>query len=233
MEDNTPNSELFEVLRKKAILKQEVYQNTLATFKLLKSVVMDMVAAYHQKYNGNEPVIPFEFYDKSEFELELKFGGDVLIFMMHTNIFEFSRMHEVMKTQYINDDKSRSYSGVINVYNFLADSFKYNRMNDVGYMIGRISINRDKHYFIEGKRELGMLYNNFATSVISQETVTQIVESAILYTINFDLLTPPYDAVKLVTVSEIQASLENMVLKTGKRLGFRFQADTNGIKPVD
>jgi len=142
-------------------------------------------------------------------------------------------MHEVMKTQYINDDKSRSYSGVINVYNFLADSFKYNRMNDVGYMIGRIFINRDKHYFIEGKRELGMLYNNFATSVISQETVTQIVESAILYTINFDLLTPPYDAVKLVTVSEIQASLENMVLKTGKRLGFRFQADTNGIKPVD
>lgn len=233
MEDNTTNSGLFETLRTKAILKQEVYQNTLATFKLLKSVIMDMVAAYHQKYNGSEPVIPFEFYDKSEFELELKFGGDVLIFMMHTNIFEFSRMHEVMKTQYINDDKSRSYSGVINVYNFLADSFKYNRMNDVGYMIGRIFINRDMHYFIEGKRELGMLYNNFATSVISSETVTQIVESAVLYTINFDLLTPPYDAVKLVTVSEIQASLDNMMLKTGKRLGFRFQADTNGLKPID
>lgn len=233
MEEKATNSELFEVLRKKAILKQEVYQNALTTFKLLKSVIMDMVAAYHQKYNGSEPVIPFEFYDKSEFELELKFGGDVLIFMMHTNIFEFSRMHEVMKTQYINDDKSRSYSGVINIYNFLADSFKYNRMNDVGYMIGRIFINRDMHYFIEGKREIGMLYNNFATSVISRETVTQIVESAILYTINFDLLTPPYDAVKLVTVSEIQASLDNMVIKTGKRLGFRFQADTNGIKPID
>ncbi len=233
MEEKATNSELFEVLRKKAILKQEVYQNALTTFKLLKSVIMDMVAAYHQKYNGSEPVIPFEFYDKSEFELELKFGGDVLIFMMHTNIFEFSRMHEVMKTQYINDDKSRSYSGVINIYNFLADSFKYNRMNDVGYMIGRIFINRDMHYFIEGKREIGMLYNNFATSVISCETVTQIVESAILYTINFDLLTPPYDAVKLVTVSEIQASLDNMMIKTGKRLGFRFQADTNGIKPID
>jgi hypothetical protein len=100
-------------------------------------------------------------------------------------------------------------------------------------MIGRIFINRDMHYFIEGKREIGMLYNNFATSVISCETVTQIVESAILYTINFDLLTPPYDAVKLVTVSEIQASLDNMMIKTGKRLGFRFQADTNGIKPID
>ena len=233
MEEKATNSELFETLRTKALLKQEVYQNALTTFKLLKSVIMDMVAAYHQKYNGSEPVIPFEFYDKSEFELELKFGGDVLIFMMHTNIFEFSRMHEVMKTQYINDDKSRSYSGVINIYNFLADSFKYNRMNDVGYMIGRVFINRDMHYFIEGKREIGMLYNNFATSVISRETVIQIVESAILYTINFDLLTPPYDAVKLVTVSEIQASLDNMMIKTGKRLGFRFQADTNGIKPID
>ena len=92
-------------------------------------------------------------------------------------------------------------------------------------MIGRIFINKEGHYFIEGKKELGRLYTNFATSEISEQAVAQIIESAILYTINFDLLTPPYDDVKLVSMSEMMASLDTMKLKTGKRLGFRFQAD--------
>jgi hypothetical protein len=227
MENSQPDFSLFEDLRKKAILKQEIYQKTLSSFKIFKSVMLELVTAYQQKYNGNQPVIPFEFRDRGEFELELKFGGDVLIFMMHTNIFEFPRLHEVMKTSYIRDDKSRSYCGVINIYNFLADSFKYNRVNDIGYMIGRVFINRDMHYLIEGKRELGMLYNNFTTSVLDRDKIYNIISSAIEYTINFDLLTPPYDEVKLVSVSEMQASLENMKLKTGKRLGFRFQADPN------
>lgn len=225
MENENVQPDLFEALRDKALLKQEVYNKTFSTFNLFKTVVMEMVTAYKSRYNSSKPAIAFEFEDRGEFELELKFGGDVLIFLMHSNIFEFSRTHEVMKTNYIHEEKNRSYCGVIHIYNFLADSFKYNRVNDIGYMIGRIFINKEGHYFIEGKKELGRLYTNFATSEISEQAVAQIIESAILYTINFDLLTPPYDDVKLVLVSEMMASLDKMKLKTGKRLGFRFQAD--------
>lgn len=225
MENNQSQPELFEVLREKALLKKEVYRQTLSAFNLFRSSLMDMVGAYQDKYNGSKPVILVEFRDRGEFELELRFGGDVLIFMMHSNIFEFSRTHEVMKTSYIRDEKSRSYCGMISIYNFLADSFKYNRMNDIGYMIGRVFVNKDAHYFIEGKRELGRLYNNFVTSELTNDTVSQIIESAVLYTINFDLLTPPYDDVKLISVAEIQASLDSLMIKTGKRLGYRFQAD--------
>lgn len=225
MENENVQPDLFDALRDKALLKQEVYNKTFSTFNLFKTVVMEMVTAYKNRYNSSKPAIAFEFEDRGEFELELKFGGDVLIFLMHSNIFEFSRTHEVMKTNYIHEEKNRSYCGVIHIYNFLADSFKYNRVNDIGYMIGRIFINKEGHYFIEGKKELGRLYTNFATSEISEQAVAQIIESAILYTINFDLLTPPYDDVKLVLVSEMMASLDKMKLKTGKRLGFRFQAD--------
>lgn len=225
MENENVQPDLFTALRDKALLKQEVYNKTFSTFNLLKTVVMEMVTAYKNRYNSSKPAIAFEFEDRGEFELELKFGGDVLIFLMHSNIFEFSRTHEVMKTNYIREEKNRSYCGVIHIYNFLADSFKYNRVNDIGYMIGRIFINKEGHYFIEGKKELGRLYTNFATSEVSEQAVAQIIESAILYTINFDLLTPPYDDVKLVLVSEMMASLDKMKLKTGKRLGFRFQAD--------
>lgn len=225
MEENQDKPALFDALRNKALLKQDVYAKTMATFGQFKNVVFEMVTEYHEKFREDNTIVPFEFHDRGEFEFELRFGGDVLIFGMHTNIFEFSRMHEVMKTNYIREDSERSYCGVINIYNFLADSFKYNRDNDVGYMIGRVFVNRDLHYFVEGKREIGMLFNNFATSVITSDSARQIIESAILYTINFDLLTPPYEEVKQVTVFEIQASLDNIKIPTGKRLGFRFQGD--------
>ncbi len=230
MEIANAHLELFNDLREKALLKKEVYNNTLSAFKVFRTVVMNMATAYDQKYNGSQPKIDFEFRDIGEFELELKFGGDVLIFMMHTNVFEFSRTHEVMKTEYIREQKNRSYCGVINIYNFLADSFKYNRINDIGYMIGRVFINKEGHYFIEGKRELGRLYTNFATSEVSEDAIAQIIESAVRYTINFDLLTPPYDDVKLVSVTEMMASIDKMKLKTGKRLGFRFQADSGELE---
>jgi len=111
------------------------------------------------------------------------------------------------------------------IYNFLADSFKFRRSNDPGYLIGRILINREKHYFIEGKRELGMLYTNFPTSRIDRSAVKSIVESAITYTLNFDLLMPPFDQMKEVTMQEMQSQLDTMSIRTGKRIGFRFQAD--------
>ncbi len=230
MNEVTVNTELFEVMRKKAMLKQDIYRKTLNTFRQFKSVLLEMIAEYQVKFNGNQAFIPFEFRDRGEFEIELKFGGDVLIFMMHTNVFEFPRLHEVMKTSYVMEDKDRSYCGVINIYNFLADSFKYSRVNDVGYMIGRVFINKDLHYFIEGKREIGMLFYNFATSEVTKGTVRDIIESSIRYTINFDLLTPPYEEVKQVSIYDMQSSLENQKIPTGKRLGFRFMADHEEFK---
>lgn len=229
MMDILPSDDLFSGLRKKAAFKQEIYRSTLDTFRIFKKVLSEMSDEYRKKFAGEPTQIPFEFRDKGEFEAELKFGSDVLIFTMHTNVFEFSRDHEVMKTIYIREDTTRSYCGVIMIFNFLADSLKYSRVNDIGYMIGRIFINKDKHYFIEGKREVGQLYNNFQTSIITPETIKTICESAIRYAVNFDLLTPPYDNMKFITVGDIQATLDSMKITTGKRLGFRFLGDHDEV----
>lgn len=222
---------VFESLRMKALLKRDVFNKTYEKFEIFKKVCRELVKEYELQYKGLNK-ITFDFNESGDYRIELTFGGDVLIFMMHTNIFQFPRMHEVMKTQYINDDQFRSYCGVINIYNFLADSFRYNRMNDLGYMIGRVFINKEFHFFIEGKREVGQLYNNFATSVLDEKAIKDIVKSSIQYTINFDLLTPPYDEVKLVRVEDMQAS-SNIKLVTGKRLGFRFQGDHIEVKDAE
>ena len=216
---------LKELVFNKSELKQSVYQATKETFGIFRDCTREMIELFRQRCREEGKEVAFEFTDRGDFEFEVKFAGDILLFMMHTNVFEFSRDHQVMKTPYVRDDQRRSYCGVIHIYNFLADSFAYQRDNDLGYMIGRVFVNFEKHYFIEGKRELGMLYTNFNTSVINSDSVQGIVESAIEYTTNFDLLTPPYDEVKLVSVGEMRTNFDKKSLVTGKRLGFRFQAD--------
>ena len=214
-------------------MKQEVYHKTLQVFEQFKTEASGLPDLFHKRNHVSRYPILFEFGDRGLFEFELKFGGDILIFMMHTNVFEFSRDHEVMKTSYIREDLTRSYCGMIQIFNFLNDSFKYNRLNDMGYMIGRIFINRDLHYFVEGKREVGLLYNNFNTSRIHRKSIRDIIRSAMMYTINFDLLSPDFNAVKEVTVAEMQDNINRMMIRTGKRLGYRFQADrVNGDPKV-
>lgn len=45
------------------------------------------------------------------------------------------------------------------------------------------------------------------------------------YANNFDLLTPPFDQVKEITVGEIKQKTASKRFITAKRLGFEFQQD--------
>jgi hypothetical protein len=226
MPQNPPDSKsIIKAIIEKNSLKQAVYHNTLDRFNSFKLECDEFVKSNKEKVKKAPSPVLFEYSDRSVFEFQLKFGSDILIFFMHSNVFEIPRDHLVMKSSYIREDKSRSYCGIIHVFNFLSDSFKYNRTNDIGYCIGRIFVNRENHYFTEGKREIGLLYNNFAGNLLDQKAIQTIIHSAILYTLNFDLLTPPYDNIKEVTVAEMQTTLDAMSISTGKRLGFRFQAD--------
>ncbi|HZK08092.1 MAG TPA: hypothetical protein VFC92_07810 [Bacteroidales bacterium] len=225
METDQSTTDLFHAIVDKANLKQNVYDNTYKTFAIFKSVIKQLSKEFQDSKQYKNSDITFEHKNRGEFEVELKFAGDILIFIMHTNVFEFSRDHEVMRLPYIKEDPERSYCGVINIYNFLGDSFKYRRINDLGYLIGRVFINKDTHYFIEGKRELGQLFRSFDKALMTEEAAHKLITSAVKYTLNFDLLTPPYEEVKLLTVQQVQTSLDNMKIRTGKRVGFKFQAD--------
>ena len=223
------NNEIIQRLTEKSVTKYDVYNNTLDVFKKLKVIGKEIANDTKDKIPKIYKSIAVDFKARGEFEFEMKFAGDMLVATMHSNVFEFPRNHEIMKTSYVKEDKLRSYCGIINFYNFLADSFKYNRLNDVGYLVGRLFINKENHFFIEGKRQLGFLYNNFINEVIDDDAIKKILESTIIYCIDFDLLTPPYDNVKEVTVMEMKNITSNISLKTGKRLGFQFQSDSEDI----
>lgn len=220
------HSKICDLLIQKGELKQQIYSATLETMELFKECAKEFEAYYEDKYAEQHPRVSVDFSNKNLHEFKLRFAGDVLIFLMHTNIFEFPRDHEVMKTPYIKEDKMRSYCGIIHIFNFLADSFRYNRVNDAGYLIGRIFVNKDKHYYVEGKRELSQVLNNFNKRELDRDAVVEILQQAIQYTVNFDLLVPQYSNMVEVSVNDmLQIEDQNMLLKTGKRLGFRFEPD--------
>ena len=52
-----------------------------------------------------------------------------------------------------------------------------------------------------------------------------IVLRIVNYAIEFDLLVPPYDNVKIASVGQLNQKVEYHKMKTGKRLGFKFNSD--------
>jgi hypothetical protein len=125
----------------------------------------------------------------------------------------------------VQENPHSSICGMISIYNFLNDSFRYNRTADLGYLIARIFVNYDQHYFVEGKQQANSWVNHFGKTTISKPVLRDIVESAILYTLTFDLLVPPYDAVKIITLEQMNSKIESARFQTGKRLGFTFNSD--------
>lgn len=227
MNIKSPKDLIIETLIDKVSIKKMTFQNTSNAFNLLKDNLNVFVKEYNKELTDLDQEPSLEVKDKGNFEVELKIADDLIVFNMHTNIFEFDKSHSIWKSKYLQNDPNASYCGVINIYNFIADSFKYNRLEDIGYLIARIFINKDNHYFIEGKRQLGFLYNDFPNAVIKSNDIKKIIESAVLFTLDFDLLVPEYDNVNMITVAQVQNNINNIKFQTGKRLGFKFKADSN------
>lgn len=217
---------LLEAYVIKSTVKQQVFSNTAESFLILKKVLKQLEKDYIKVLRGQIPDRSLPHYqERGPFEMDFKIGGDLLFFTMHSNVFEFDNKHPVNKIRYVMDDPLRSYCGMIMIYNFLADSFKYNRVNDLGYLVARIFINKDKHFFVEGKRQSGELVKDFAVDTISPGILREIVETAIEYSISFDLLVPPYEQIKIATVDQMQEKISHSKMATGKRVGFTFRTD--------
>ena len=150
--DPNKRTQIINTLNTKSVTKQEVYNNTFEVFNMLKDILHEMSGEINETI-ANARLVKVEYRDRGKFEAQIQIAGDMLIFSMHTNIFEFNREHSIWQNPYTKQDVKNSYCGIINIYDFLADSFKYNRSSDEGYLIGRIFINRERQFFVEGKRQ--------------------------------------------------------------------------------
>ena len=166
-----------------------------------------------------------EYIDKGDFEAEIRFSGDALIFNMHTNVFTFEKSHFTNQNSYIKNEPLNGYFGLISMYNFLADSLRYNRVNDVGHLLGRLFINREKHFFVDGTRQFSFMYNDPSTDQTTPELLRDIIEKTIAYALDFDLTLPNFKDVQYVSVNQIRSINNELKMSTSKKLGFRMSSD--------
>jgi len=215
-------NEIISLLKEKASTKQDVYRKTQSVFSDLQKLLKAKSISLTKKILDKDKSIKVLYSSKGKFEAQLKFSGDTLLFHMHSNVFDFPADHAIHKTKYVKEDNLRTFCGVIHIYNFLSDSLKYNRMNDEGYLIARIFVNKDYHFFVEGDKQLGFLFSDFVKQVIDKQELEKIVESAIIYSLNFDLQVPNINDVNVVSVHQILQMNTSQKIRTAKRLGYKF-----------
>ena len=211
---------ILKLLKEKSVMKQDVFRNTVASFEMVKKCVDEIAKELNAETQAIDKRIVVSTLETTSHATQLKVAGDMLEFFMHTNVFEFEKSHAMYRTGYVKQNEYNSYCGIINVYNFLADSFKFNRLNDLGYLVCRIFINREMKFFIEARGPIGVKYSTFSDAPLNQEQLHEIINDLIIYAITFDLFTPPIEQVKEVSVFEIQEKVSSINLRTGKRLGY-------------
>ena len=145
MEPTPLRSEILDAIIRKSTLKQQVFDSTFAAFNELKETLLEMASELDDELDGKlDRRVRLEYRDRGKFEAQMQIASDLLIFQMHTDVFEFPRGHAVWQTPYVKADRNNSYCGIVNIYNFLSDSLRFNRNADEGYLIGRIVINRER-----------------------------------------------------------------------------------------
>jgi hypothetical protein len=226
--DLAKNDSLIDTINSKGTLNKDVTDATIAVFALLKKVLQSLEKSLKSGISDNR--IKIKYKDTSSFESEFSVVDDVLVFIMHTNAFVFEPSNNINNTGYVKEDSSRATCGMISIYNFLSDSFQYERKNDVGYLIARLFINREQHFYVEGKKQLGVLFNDFSGSIISEEAIITLVENAIQFSLSIDPIVPPFDMMREISVD---TALEYSLLANianGKRLGFKFEKDSGNTE---
>lgn len=226
----SPNKQLVEALSGKSNVKALVFDRALEVFNNLKELLAEISndldeALDEIKDSGVELSrrVKLEYRDKGKLEAEVRFADDVLVFSLLPDVYQFDAKHSVWKAPYATAAPFNTYCGVITVHNFLYESVKLNRECDPGYLVTRLFINREGCFFVEGKNQPRNKISQFGSVKLDKKEMRDFVESAMLYAISFDLLVPPFDNVKTITVGDKDS--DDYRIPTAKLNGFGYSSD--------
>lgn len=214
---------ITKLLESKSAAKQTTYKHLLAAFSLLSKESKRIAAELKKKANPNDKDVTIEFNAINEHEFHVKLAGDLLIFVLHTNIVTFADDHTIMQDSYMKQQEVNRYFGQIMIYNFMSDSLKFNRVNDPGYLLARLMINHDNRFFIEGEGQLATLFSRVSEQPLTNEALDALVKLSLAIAIENDLTAMPYPDVKFITLYQKLEHTPDM--GGGQKIGFRMSYD--------
>ena len=215
---------LLQAIIDRSNLSQRVYDNTYAVMTKLKEILHELASELDEELEESlDERVRIEYRDRGKYEAHFIFGENLLIFSMHTDIFRFGDGDEVWKNPYVaGGGADNAFCGIINVWNFLKDSFEHKRLGDEGYLVARIFVNREMRFLVEGKGQTAFGRAGFGHHSVDKEGLADVVEAAIDYALHFDLLVPPYESQKVATAEMFNTKMENSKMQTGKLMGYEF-----------
>ncbi len=218
---------IVDLLINKAALKQDIADYSEKVLARFKEVVQKELEELGKSIADDR--IRLSYKDNGKYEFRVSIGSDALVFQLHTNIFRFDDENPMWKSKYLEENGANGYFAIINIYNFLAESVEKSRLNDAGYLIGRLFLNHEEHFLVEGKGQLGFLFRDLETSQLTDDVICQVIQASLSFAVEFDLITPPYDMVQEVSLMQINAISSDLQIATGKRLGFKFSSEEKDI----
>lgn len=217
--EEDPLDRIQQLLEYKSTAKQVTYKKLITAFELLAKESKRVITELKKKVKSTDADVTLGFERVNEHEFQVKLAGDMLVFVLHTNIVTFDDSHEVMKDSYIQSADINRYFGQIMIYNFMSDSLKFHRVNDPGYLLARLLINHDGRYIIEGEGKLGVVFSHISEGPITEADLNILVKLALTLAIENDLMAPPYTQVKFITL--YQKLEKTQELGAGQKIGFR------------
>ena len=206
------------LLESKSSAKQTAYKHICKAFSILQAEAVSIVAELKRRAKPNDKDVTVEFNLISDLEFDVKLAGDMLIFVMNTNIVTLEETHHVMSDEYIRQNDVNRYFGQVMVYNFMAESLKYNRNNDPGYLLARLMVNHENRFFIEGEKDLEP-YNKISENPLTEEDLKKVVKIVLKMAIENDLVAPAFTEVKSITLN--QKKDHTLELGGAQKIGFR------------
>lgn len=226
--EEDPLDYIQRMLESKSAAKQLTFRRLLSAFETLGKESKRVVTELRKKTKPGDQDVTLDFKRINDHEFQVKLAGDMLVFVLHTNIVTFEDTHDVMKDPYILSKDINRYFGQIMIYNFMSDSLEFHRINDPGYLLARLLINHDGRYIIEGEGRLGVVFSHISEAEITESDLNILVKLALTLAIENDLMAPPYPQVKFITLH--QKLEKTQELGAGQKIGFRmsFQGKLEG-----
>ena len=104
----------------------------------------------------------------------------------------------------------------------MADSIKYHRLNDPGYLIARMLINKDANFYIEGVRQLNFLFPDLGQNEMSDMIAQVFIEACVIASINNDLIAPNYQEIQVIPYG---LKVQNQMVAGGAKVGFQMSSE--------
>ena len=213
-------SDIINKIETTSQLKKNLFEQVTSFFTDLEKTCRE-VAIELQKESANN-TIAVKIEKINDYEFLFRVGGDVLVFILQSNIVRLSDDAYISKSKYLKDDVTLRYFGQVLVYNFLADTLTYGRLDDPGYLISRILINRENHFFLEGDRKIVFEFPELKDNPITKDKNRKLVENLVLSALNNDLLAPNFNDIMLISYHQKLEHTSSM--GNPKKIGFDFFA---------